>query len=78
MDCVILEGHSLALFTVLKNSPRNVRSGGILTAYKAYKICPLLVVKQSHYYSRFFLRKHRLITRGALSRAQRAQFLKYA
>ena len=37
MGYVIVEGDSLALFTALKNSPRNVIFD-ILTAYKAYKI----------------------------------------
>ena len=45
MGYVIVEDDSLALFTALKNPPRNVISG-IPTAYKAYKICPSVGFKK--------------------------------
>ena len=66
MGFVIVDGDSLALFTALKNSPRNVISGiagisGIsVTPYKAYKICHFVGLKKSKYYSHLFLQKRRL------------------
>ena len=46
MGCVIVEGDTLALFTALKNSPRNIVSGGIPTTYKVYEFS---------YFTQFFI-----------------------
>ena len=46
MGCVLAEKDSLARFTALNNSPRNVMPG-IPTAYKAYKICHSSVSKNA-------------------------------
>ena len=46
MGCVIIGGDFLALFTALKNNPRNVLFG-IPTAYKAYKIGHFVGLKKA-------------------------------
>ena len=56
MGCVYVEGDSLALFTAMKNSPRNVISG-MLQLIKSFTSLLFRKFQKSQCYSRLFLRK---------------------